>query len=109
MLLALFEGCAFVGFNLVRYIIAYPILLRYLYLGLKSAYDDFSRAQDNPSMARIILSRTVDPAEQQVYALIGGNRPARTFERINQGGAIVVGVIVFVVACGILWGILQAF
>jgi hypothetical protein len=102
----LFNYSALVGFNLAL-LCSYPWVIGYFIKLFNDGYKKFSTADPNPSQARYLLSRTVDPAENQVYALIGGSRPARTFERVEQGGAILVGVITFIVASGIVWGFLN--
>ncbi len=106
LLIGLANFGAQIGFNLVR-LMAYPFIIYYLWKWFNDGYEKFSTGDQNPSQAHVILSRTIDPVEQQVYSLIGGSRPARTFERIEQGSAILYGVILFVLACGILFGFLQ--
>ena len=45
--------------------------------------------------AEAILRKTVDPAETAVYAILGGNRPARTMERVGKGSTIIWIVVGF--------------
>ncbi len=111
-LAGLFLAGAFVGANLIRYLLAYPVLLGVGLRILDNAYNEYMQASRQPSQlskARFILSKTVDPAEKEVYAVLGGSRPARTFERAEQGGALLIGVMFFVFALGVVWAILQIF
>lgn len=93
-------------------LLAYPLAMIWLIRLFHAAYKDFStrdQREQNPSQARAILSHTVDPVEQQVYALIGGRPPARTFHRVGQGGAIIIGVILFVFVWGFVTFLIRAF
>lgn len=104
-LLALLED----SFNFFIKILSSGSLLYVFVQILRWAYKEISNASSKPSMANNILSRTVAPAESQVYALIGGNRPVRRVELINYGVATGVGVIVFVIACGLALAVLAMF
>ena len=48
------------------------------------------------------VNLTVDPAEKEVLAVIGGSRPARTLEKAGQVGAIFLGVMLFIFALGVV-------
>lgn len=86
-------------------LITIPAVLAGLIKVLQSSYKELMKAGEYPTPAREILSRVVDPVEREVCVLIGINPPTRTFDRVEQGGALLISVIAFVFGSGVVWGI----
>lgn len=90
--------------------VAYPPLLYGLGRWFQSAYESWERdrreAQTVPNQS--ILARTVDPAERELYKVLGGSPPMRTLKQAQYAGAVALGVILCVVFAGIVVGLSSA-
>jgi len=110
LIVAVVDAGFVVGSNIVRIIITPGVLfvgLRILQ-GLYLEYQTGGSAPSTSSAAQTILERTVDPAEGAMYSLLGGSRPARTVERVNQVAAVVVGAALFILAAAFTWGVTKS-
>jgi hypothetical protein len=113
VLRALAEAGQQVGANapaILTRVFAYPPLVYGLGRLFQSAYESWERdrreAQTVPNQS--ILARTVDPAERELYKVLGGSPPIRTLKQAQYAGAVVLGVVLCVVFAGIVVGLSSA-